>query len=226
MKLLDQIGLVFEDAGAAKLEAALLHACIALDGTAKRLYPSELSGRRRFVRAIRDYYWLVEPMMGVGVNLVDTQFSNVTLENGNSAPDFAELIYRIHRCNHAHGDEVPVEYALIGSDGPSLSSWELAPNSVRMPDRVIWALAAISVFAHVNHRLMGQGGGLYLSWGTQRYFLAEWWGRENDLRSIASGWNTTRVELQELQRMRSADPVTGEEMELMIIARPPSPPPN
>ena len=45
MKLLDHIIGVFDDSQYGKHESALLHACIAVDATAKRLYPSTAGSR-------------------------------------------------------------------------------------------------------------------------------------------------------------------------------------
>ncbi len=224
MRMIDQITCVFDDAAAKKWEAALLHACTSIDATARKLFPSQAGVGKRFVRCIRDYYWLVEPMMGVGFNLVDTRFSSVSLPNGNNAPDFAELVYHIHRCSHAHGDEVPVEFSITPSMDAFHSSWKFAPNSVRIPDKVIWALTAISVFSHVNYRLRGSGAPYRLFWGNEFYPISEWWGREQEIKVIAIGWNTQRIEIKELSRLKTADPVTGSRVTLVSVAPPPKRP--
>lgn len=222
MKLLEHVNCAFDDALSGKLESALLHACIGIDATAKSLYPNEVGVGKRFIRCIRDYYWLVEPMMGVGLNLVDTRFSNVSFLTKNKNPDFADLVYHIHRCSHAHGEEVSLDFSLTTSEGLFVSDWEFGPNSVRMPDKVIWALLAISVFSRVNYRLLGGGEKWQLFWGCEIYPLAKWWGREDELKPIALGWNTQRVELREMARLNSADPVTGKKLSVTLIA--PSPP--
>ena len=221
MKLPDHIIGVFTDAENKRWESAFLHALIGIDATAKALYPSEVSSARRYIRCIREYYWLIEPMMGVGFNLVDTRFGNVTLKNGKRGPDFAELVYHIHRCNHAHGDEVPIEFSLTPSPNAFFSTWEMAPNSVKMPDKVIWALTSVAVFSRVNYRLRGQGDKWRLSWGNEMFPVSEWWGREAEVKLLAVGWNTQRIELAELHRLNEADPETGEIAIMHSIAPPP-----
>ena len=109
MKLFDQVRKVFSDGAAGDMEAAMLHACTAVDATARRLYPSDPGVGSRFVRCVREYYWLVEPMLAPGFNLVDTRFGNVVLKKGNP-PAFAQVVYEVHRCAHAHGDEVPIAF--------------------------------------------------------------------------------------------------------------------
>src|SRR5437660_2126536 len=114
MKLSQHVTCAIDDATNGKPDAALLHACIAIDATAKRRYPTQRSVRVRFVGCIRDYYWIVEPMLGAGVNLVETRFKNVSLTK-NQNPDLAEIIYEIFRCSHAHGEEVPPEFHVVSS---------------------------------------------------------------------------------------------------------------
>jgi hypothetical protein len=222
MKLTDQIRCIFDDAAAGKPEAALLHACTSIDATAKRLYPANGSGvRARFVRCIREYYWLIEPMMGVGFNLEETIFSNLTIPNLKKPPDFADVIYAIHRNSHAHGDEVHPSYELIKTTGPYGSQWEIGADHLRIPDRVIWALASVTVFCRVNFRHRGWGENRYLTWGEEKFVIVDWWGREADLKPVAVGWNTTRVKMEKLERLKEANERGEKGCEQLIIAAPP-----
>jgi hypothetical protein len=50
-------------------------------------------------------------MIGAGLNLVDTRFSNIKWRK-IASPDFAEIIYEVFRCSHAHGDEVPPSFSV------------------------------------------------------------------------------------------------------------------
>jgi len=65
--------LAIDDAGADRFDSALMNACIAIDPTSRKLYPKVKVGQR-FVQCLRDYYWLLEPMLGAGMNLVETRF--------------------------------------------------------------------------------------------------------------------------------------------------------
>jgi hypothetical protein len=88
-------------------------------------------------------------MMGAGLNLVETRFTNIKLRN-TASPDLAEIIYEIFRCSHAHGDEVPPNFSVLPSQGGFGSVWGLGYGELHMPDRVVWALLAVSVFSKVN----------------------------------------------------------------------------
>ena len=198
MKLCRHVLHAIEDADAAKFDSALLHACIAIDATAKRLLPTESQVRRRFVQSLRDYYWIVEPMVGAGINLVDTKFSNVKLRS-TSSPDLADIVYEIFRCSHAHGDEVPPEFSVIATQGGFNSLWGLADGQLHMPDRIVWALLAVTVFCKAN-RDQKTTGKYFLSLGEERFLIRDWWGREDDFREIAARYNRVRVKLDELNR--------------------------
>ena len=196
MKLSEEVICAIDDAEAGKFDAALLHACISIDTTSKRLYPSQQKVGVRYVDCLRKYYWLLEPMIGAGLNLADTRFSNITLRK-TASPDFAEIIYEVFRCSHAHGAEVPPAFSVTISRGPFLSRWTLTDGQLHMPDRVVWALLAVAVFAQVNRGVQSTGN-YYLSLGTEQFRICDWWGREDDFRSVADRYNKTRVKLDGL----------------------------
>jgi hypothetical protein len=196
MKLSEQVLCAIDDAEeAGKFNAALLHACISIDTTSKRLYPSEKRVGVRYVNCLRRYCWLLEPMIDAGLNLVDTRFSNIKLRK-TASPDFAEIIYEVFRCCHAHGDEVAPTFSVTISKGPFLSHWTLTEGELHMPDRVVWASLAVAVFAEVNRGEKSTGN--YLSLGTEQFRICDWWGREDDFRPVAERYNKTRVKLDGL----------------------------
>ena len=122
-------------------------------------------------------------MVGAGLNLEETRFNNLNLKVPN--PDFADVIYEVFRCNHAHGDEVPVEYELIKTSGGFGSEWELGHNVLRIPDRMLWALTSLAILSRVNERETPIGGDAYFSLGDEKFLVDDWWGREADFRPIA-----------------------------------------
>lgn len=220
MKLSEQVLCSIDDAGTGKFDAALLHACIAIDTTSKRLYPSESKVGVRYVRCLRNYYWIIEPMIGAGLDLVETRFSNVHLPK-NQSPDLADIVYEIFRCSHAHGDEVPASYSVIPTTGP-FSDWEFGHGELHMPDRIVWALLAIAVFSKVNASEKS-GGTYYLSLGGDRFPVCDWWGREDDFRPVASRYNQTRVKIDKLERLeKQTAGDTSNRTENLLIIQPPA----
>ncbi|MDE2347512.1 MAG: hypothetical protein KGL92_03320 [Gammaproteobacteria bacterium] len=199
MKLADQVLYAIEDATAGRFDSALLHSCTAIDATSRRLSPGENRVGVRYVRCLRQYYWIIEPMIGAGLNLIETKFTNIRLRN-SAAPDLAEVIYEILRCSHAHGDEVPPQYSIIPSPDPGYTRWELKKDELHMPGRIIWALLGVAVFSKANASETSVGTH-YLSLGANQFPISDWWGREDDFRPFAEKSNQTRVKVEGLERL-------------------------
>lgn len=208
MRLADHVTAAFDDRLSGKFEPALLHACIAVDATARRLFPTEKSVRRRYVACLRSYYWLIEPMIGSGINLEDMRFENVPLRD-NPSPDLAEIIYHMFRNNHAHGEEVPRAFWVVWTEEGVAPSWILSRGELHMPETVLWALLSVAVFSRANSGEHSVGN-YYLSLGDQQFPISDWWGREDEFRPLADGRNTTRVKLESLGSfvpMAAAEPI-------------------
>jgi hypothetical protein len=219
LQLAKQVLCAIDDAVAGKFDAALLHACFAIDGVSKRIFPNSTKVGVRYANTLRRYYWILEPMMGAGINLEDSKFTNIVLRN-NTSPDFADIVYEILRCSHAHCDEVPENFSVLPSAGPFYSEWQFGLGELHMPDRVIWALLAVAVLSYVSK---GQAttGTYYLSLGDEKFPLKEWWGREDDFRPIAAKYNKTRVKFDGLDRLQSPKGDGSDQCDVVNIINPP-----
>lgn len=174
---------------AGDLDSAMLHACNAIDGTAKKLYP-KLGSNARFTQLLRENYSILGPMGMPGINLDETRFP-VKVERPKAPggePDLADVIYGVHRCSHGHGDELPGGYELIqDARGPArYTRCEIQKGAIRLSDRVIFGLVAVAVLSPANK---GQHvpDGYYLTFGaTAKLIINEWWGRAADFPAVAA----------------------------------------
>lgn len=176
------------DAGDA--ESAMIHACNAIDGTGRKQYPGQRSVTR-FTRVLRENYLILGTMGARGINLEDSRFDvevkRPTAPNGGV--DIADVIYGVHRCSHAHGDELPHGFELMpdlrrGSEWTSLRV-DPVNGTVRLSDRIIYGLIAVAVLSPVN---VGERApqGQHLTFGSDRAFVInEWWGRASEFRAFA-----------------------------------------
>jgi hypothetical protein len=73
MKVGDSVRKAIDDWEDGESEAAMLHACNAVDGTARKVYP-QLGNKERFTRLLRDHYSVLGPMGAPGIDLEDTRF--------------------------------------------------------------------------------------------------------------------------------------------------------
>jgi hypothetical protein len=183
-----------------ELESAMLHACNAVDGTAKKLFPT-LGSNARFTRLLRENYSILGPMGIPGIDL-ETRFrvkvARPTAPGGK--PDIADVIYGIHRCTHGHGDELPDGFELMrDASGPpryTRISLDSAKGTLRLSDRVILGLIAVAVMSPAN---VGQSvpDGYHLTFAGQVTLpINEWWGRAADFASIASQDPVPMVKLE------------------------------
>jgi hypothetical protein len=196
VKVSQHVACAIDDAGTGKFDSALLHACIAIDGTSRRLFPITTQVGKRYKNCLRHYYWLIEPMLVGGMNLDETRFENIQLKK-NQSPDLADIIYEVFRCNHAHGEEVPTTFSVIPTNGGFNSEWVLEKDHLHVPDRIIWALLAVVVFSKVNAKETIDPK-YFLTLGDEKFVISEWWGREKDFVSIAARYNKTRVKFEKL----------------------------
>ena len=196
MKVSDQILHAIEDAESGRFDSAMLHACIAVDATSKRMFPAVSNVRKRYVECLRAYYWILEPIIGSGINLVETKFSNVKLK-ATDTPDLAEIVYEVFRCSHAHGDDVPSAFSITPVKN-GFSSWELTGGQLHVPGSIVWALIGVTLFSKVNREEKSTGDH-YLSLGGNRFVVRDWWGCEEHVRHIAERYNQIRVKLEGLE---------------------------
>lgn len=183
-------------------EDSLLHATIAIEGTAKKLF--QKGGKKCYKECIRQYWWLVERFIGEGLNLEDTKFTYLKIDDGYGEfiqdPDFADIIYHIFRCSHAHAEPVPLHYELLSStDGKYPWLLDRKNNSVRMPDTVIFALLGISVFCKANADIVTNSEH-FLSWGNSDigvkvFKIKDYWGKEDEIKKFFSDKPQTRVKI-------------------------------
>jgi hypothetical protein len=191
--------------GDGETEAAMWHACAAADGTAAKVYPALSGNNTRFTTLLRDNYFILEPMAAPGINLDETRFP-VRVEHPKALggqPDFADVIYGIHRCCHGHGEALPGGYELMpdaaGRHGRTrMHIQKEAPGMgrVRFSDRVIFGLLAVTVLSSAN---VGQAvpDGHHLTFGRRplRLEINDWWGHAADFPAVAATEPMPRVRL-------------------------------
>jgi hypothetical protein len=179
-------------------ESAMLHACNAVDGTAKKIYGT-LGSRARFTRLLRENYDVLGPMGAPGIDLAQTRFPVSVLRPSADfgGADLADVIYGIHRCTHGHGAELPDGFALLpDAAGPArVTRMTITDGTLQLSDRIIFALLGVAVLspANVDQRT---ADGYFLTFGNfAKLVINEWWGRVADFAAIAAQDPVPRVKL-------------------------------
>ena len=163
----------------------MLHACNAVDGTAKKHIGGSVG--KRFTTLLRANYPVLGPMGIPGIDLERTRWP-VKVKSPSAVggkPDLADVIYGVHRCTHGHGDELPDGFELIkDASGPAgITRISAQQGKVRLSDRIIFGLLAVAILCPVN---VGQTvpDGYHLTFAGQAFLINEWWGRYEDFLAV------------------------------------------
>lgn len=183
MNVGDSVKHAIDELDRRKWDAAMLHACNAVDGTGRKRYP-KLGVAARFKRTIRDSIDIFGMVATPGLNVKQTRFpAAVRSDLPDKRPDIADVIYGIHRCAHGHGDELPAGYELTPTEDGMADLWAARGVRVQLPSSVVSGLLSIVVFAPENK---GQviPATYQLSITDRTFFINSWWGREDDVREL------------------------------------------
>ncbi|SIL81010.1 Uncharacterised protein [Mycobacteroides abscessus subsp. abscessus] len=179
-------------------EAAMLHACNAVDGTASKRFGGVVPGNaKRFTQMIRDELDIFEHIGMPGIDLRATRFpyKNVKAQSSDGRPDIADVLYYMHRCAHGHGDEVERGFELQPCDGEAGNhSMRFIPDAVSLPESAILGLLAIAVLAPENSGQRAWDASI--PWARGTLVVNVWWGRREDFLELAErgGYNRHKLD--------------------------------
>ncbi len=173
----------------------MLFACLAVDGTSKKMYPGIQRVGKRFRRFIVDHLDIIELMHG-GLNLEETEFPFKD-NRGNIGVKFEDIVYEKFRCSLAHGNELPEGYGITikVADGIQQFMINIKDQSMTLPESVIYALGLPCVLAPVNsdQRI---GSNLYhYRDPINHYVVDRWWGKVECARAIMDFESQVRVKM-------------------------------
>ena len=166
-------------------DAAMVHACNAVDGTAKKRYP-QLGVATRFKRTIRDSLDIFRAMAAPGIDFDQSRFPiTVKSDLPDGRPDVADVLYGIHRWSHGHDDELPDGFELTphGPRPAGVHIWKT--GRIQLPASAVIGLLAVAVFSPENKgEIMPDG--YQLSWYQHVFHICMWWGWQDHFREIIS----------------------------------------
>lgn len=195
MKISDHIKQSLDAADRNELDQAILSACIAIDGTAKKMYPEQTKVGERFRRFIGENLDIIELMFG-GLNLKETIFPFKDAK-GKIGITFADIVYEKFRCTLAHGDELPDGYGISVQISPGYQQFriDIANQSMTLPQSVIYALGIVCVLAPANAD-QKIGSNLYHYKDPINTFVIDrWWGKVECARKIMDFTAQPRVKM-------------------------------
>lgn len=159
--------------------AAFNFATLAIEGTARNWYNKDYISRRDYINLLRNYYWIMEPFMGLpecetwkfypGIKITDEKGRVV---GGCFGPDLAEIVYHVFRCNIHHGKSIPSKFNIMGNTSdPSLQIISIDSNNImQLNSNIIIALLAVCMGCVANKDL-GEKSDYYLTLNTNAAIL-------------------------------------------------------
>jgi hypothetical protein len=195
MKIADHIKYSLDACGCKELDKAMLFACLAVDGTAKKMYPDIQKVGERIRKFIVEHLDIIELMFG-GLNLKETVFPFKD-NKGNIGVRFEDIVYEKFRCSLAHGDQLPDGYNITVkvADGIQQFVIDISGQSMTLPESAIYALGLPCVLAPVNAN-QKIGSNLYhYRDPINHYVVDRWWGKLECARKIMDFENQVRVKM-------------------------------
>jgi hypothetical protein len=195
MKIADHIRHSLEACDSRELDKAMLFACLAVDGTAKKMYPQIDKVGERFRKFIVEHLDIIELMHG-GLNLQETVFPFKD-RKGNVGVKFEDVVYEKFRCNLAHGNELPDGYGVTikVQDGVQQFMIDIKNQSMTLPESAIYALGLPCVLAPVNaDQRIGNNSYNYRD-SINHYVVDRWWGNVECARRIMDFENQVKVKM-------------------------------
>jgi hypothetical protein len=169
-------------------DAAMMHACNALDRTAKKRYP-EQGVATRFKRIIRESLDIFGLMAAPWIDFDNSRFPlTVKSDLPDGRPDIADVLYGVHRASHGHEEDLPNGFE-VTPHGPRPAEVHIWQNGrIQLPAATAIGLLAIAVFAPENK---GEPipDGYQLSWFQYAFIICLWWGWQDHFREIISTAN-------------------------------------
>jgi hypothetical protein len=195
MKISEHIKRSLEAADRKELDQALLLVCIAIDGTAKKTYPTISKVGERFRKFINDNLDIIELMFG-GLNLQETVFPFKDAK-GKVGINFADVIYEKFRCNLAHGEELPDGFGVSVqiAEGHQQFLISTENQSMTLPQSAIYALGLACVLAPANAEQKIGSNLYYYRDPINSYVVDRWWGKVDCARKIMDFDSQVRVHM-------------------------------
>jgi hypothetical protein len=204
MKISDHIKHSLDASDRRELDQAILFACLAVDGTSKKMYPDIARVGERFRKFIDENLDIIELMFG-GLNLKETVFPFEDAK-GKIGISFADIVYEKFRCSLAHGDELPDGFGISVqiADGHQQFLVDLQKRSMTLPQSAIYALGLVCVLAPANAD-QKIGSNLYhYRDPINTYVVDRWWGKVECARKIMDFEAQIRVKM-DFSNVRPSD---------------------
>jgi len=170
-----------------------MHVCAAVDGTAKKMYPS-MRTEERMCKLINENIDIVELMVG-GIDFKETVFPFPS--KNRTELTFAEILYLKFRCSFVHGDELEDGYGISPQIDIGIQQFfiDLKKNAITLPQSTIYALGLLCVLLPINADQQIGNSKYWYGDPINSYVIDRWWGKIDCARSIMDFNSQVKVKM-------------------------------
>ena len=165
----------------------------AIEESAKRKWGR--GGKSTFLKFLRENYDVLQWFSGSAIDFSVMRFPTIDpiFTDGKTIdrPDLAEILYYIHRCALADGQDISENFGIIPRSADGGIGFNISKDGkfLNLPEPIAWGVLASVVFDSVNLDLQSRSGNHFtLSFEQNTYFLNVdlFWGEKVKLTRISS----------------------------------------
>jgi hypothetical protein len=196
MKISDHIKYSLDACDSRELDKAMLFACLAVDGIAKKMYPEIPQVGTRFRKFITEHIDVIEIMFG-GIDLENTVFP-LKNSKGKDGVKFEDIVYEKVRCSLAHGDELPEDCGITVKVEEGIQQFfiSIKPQMMMLPESAIYALGLSCMLASVNADQKIGSNLYYYRDSINTFVIDRWWGKIECARQVMDFDNQVKVKME------------------------------
>jgi hypothetical protein len=193
MRIEDRVRLAFDLGLNRDFMAMLAIALPAIDESAKRKWKK--GGKSGFLKFLRDNYDVLQWFSGNVINYSEMKFptidSDFTDNKTVERPDLAEIVYHVHRCCLAHGQDISANFGITPRRADGSLDFKISKDGkfLNLPESIAWGLLAAVVLDPVNSALQSRSGNYFtVAFEQNTYFLNVdlFWGAKATITKISS----------------------------------------
>ncbi|MBA3909716.1 MAG: hypothetical protein C0524_07470 [Rhodobacter sp.] len=210
MKIEDRVRLAFDLGINKEFLPMLSFALPAIEASAKKKYGR--GGRASFIKLIRENYEVFHWFSGSFLDFVELRFPTLdpSLTDGQTVdrPDLAQVLYYLHRCSLAHGQELGESCSILPRkpDGSFDYHIDKVGKGIRLPEPIAWGVLATVVLEPINTNLESRSGNYFtLSLPPITYFLNVdlFWGAKDRLKRVVEKYDAPPDQTQSVMSQLS-----------------------
>jgi hypothetical protein len=176
MRIEDRVRLAFDLGLNRDFLPMLAIALPAIDESAKRKWKK--GGKLGFLKFLRENYDVLQWFSANVINYSEMRFPTIDVDFTDNKsverPDLAEVVYHVHRCCLAHGQDISSNFEITPRRADGSVEFKISKDGkfLHLPESIAWGLLAAVVLDPINSDLQSRSGNYFtVVFEQNTYFL-------------------------------------------------------